>query len=434
MSVLRDLSLILILLLLIRLTLYRPWLGVLALAFLAYMHPQSFVDPPVADLPIFLIMTLTVMLAAILSPQSQVPPWDWRLPVFGLLWLLFLISTVNSVMPWYAWPRFFELSKIFLPLALTWWLIDTREKLFCLLAIISVSVLMVSFKGGYWAIMNGFSDRVYGPSGSQYYDNNHFAILMVMNLPLLAIWLREVSYRPLKILIMGGVGVSIAAILSSWSRGAILMLVPTVLLMILGAKHKLPMLLLLFAALLFGAAQVPDKWYQRMDTIENYEQDKSAIDRLQSWQVGLNYIARRPVLGGGFWARFAILDTDYNGVMGDSADLRSNLGWHSAYITMATEHGLPALFLWLLLLVGSIVSLARMAWAYRRAGTMGWVADYSMMLMASLIAYAIGSAFLALPYLDIWFHLVIVSVVLKSISRVDVDSRRSVVNEKAKLG
>lgn len=424
MSDLRDLSLILILLLLIRLTLYQPWLGVLALAFLAYMQPQSFVDPPVSDLPIFLIMVLATMLAAILSKQSQAPPWDWRLVVFGLLWLLFFVSTVNAVLPWYAWPRFFELSEILLPLMLTWWLIDTREKLFYLLATISASVLVVSFKGGYWAVMNGFGDRVYGPPGSQYYDNNHFAILMVMNLPLLTIWLREVKYPPLKILLMAGIGISIAAIISSWSRGAILMLVPTVMLMILGARHKLPLLLSVIAALLLLATQVPDKWYQRMDLIANYQQDKSAMDRLQSWQVGLDYITRRPLLGGGFWARQAIIDTGYDGVSGESTDLRSNLGWHSAYITMATEHGLPALFLWLLLLVGSIVSLARMAWACRGIATMHWVVDYSVMLMASLIAYGIGSAFLALPYLDIWFHLVVVSVVLKSISRVEADSRQ----------
>ena len=412
----RDLSLILILLLLIRLTLYQPWLGVLALAFLAYLHPQSFVDPPVANLPLYLIMTLVVTLAAILSPQHRVPPWDWRLPVMGLLWLLFLVSTVNAVLPWYAWPRFFELSEILLPLMLTWWLIDSREKLFYLLATISASVLVVSFKGGYWALLNGFGDRVYGPTSSQYFDNNHFAILMAMNLPLLAIWLREVKYRPLQVLLMAGIGLSIAAILSSWSRGAMLMLAPTVLLMILAARHKLPLLVLLVISLVFGATQVPDTWYQRMDTISNYQQDKSAMDRLESWRVGMEYIAQRPLLGGGFWGRYAIIDTRDDGAPADSTDLSSNLGWHNAYISMAAEHGLPALLLWLLLLVGSIVSLTRMAWCYRATEAMRWAVDYSLMLRASLIAYAIGVMFLALPYLDIWFHLVVVSMLLKNIS------------------
>ena len=413
----RDLALILIIAGLIRLTLYRPWLGVLALAFLSYLHPQNYFDPPLAHWPVYMIMTLVVTLAAILSPQRRTPPWDWRLITLGLLWLMYLITTINSVMPWYAWPRFAELSKILLPLLLTWWLIDTREKLYYLLVTISASILGISIKGGYWAVLNNFADRVYGPPNSQYFDNNHFAILMTMNLPLLAIWIRETNARSVRIALMAGMGLTIAAIVSSWSRGALLMLAVTLMLMILNSRNKLVMTALLAGSVLFTATLVPDKWYQRMGTIVSYQQDKSANDRLEAWRAGLDYIKARPLLGGGFFAREAIKDPPFDPVASGDPVLYSKYGWHSAYVTMATEHGLPGLFVWLALLLGTMVSLTRLAARYRDREPLRWVVDYSLMLRASLIAYAIGAAFLALPYLDIWFQLVVVAMILKGIAR-----------------
>ena len=108
-----------------------------------------------------------------------------------LLWVVFLATTLFATMPWYAWPRFAELSKIFAALLLSLVLIDSREKLFFLIISISLSIVLVTVKGGYWAVISGFAVRVYGPPHSQFYGNNHFAVLVVMNIPLLMLWLKE---------------------------------------------------------------------------------------------------------------------------------------------------------------------------------------------------------------------------------------------------
>ena len=59
----------------------------------------------------------------------------------------------------------------------------------------------------------------------------------------------------------------------------------------------------------------------------------------------------------------------------------------------------------------------RLARIGARSPDLGWVRNYSQMLGASLIAYAIGSMFLGVSYWDILYHLVVIAVLLSEIAR-----------------
>ena len=144
-----------------------------------------------ASSPCYKVLFVAVLAGLAVSRRWQFPPLDWRVLGLATLWLYFLFTTYHAKVEWAAWPRFAEITKIFLSLGLTLVLIDTRQKLFFLIVAIATSFALVTLKGGYWAVMTGFADRVYGPPDSQYYDNNLFAVAVVMNIPLLVLWLRE---------------------------------------------------------------------------------------------------------------------------------------------------------------------------------------------------------------------------------------------------
>ena len=74
---------------------------------------------------------------------------DWRLILLGLLWLDLLLTSTFSMVPVVAWPKFLEVSKVFIGLLFTLLLIDTREKLFYLLVTIALSIALLTLKGGY---------------------------------------------------------------------------------------------------------------------------------------------------------------------------------------------------------------------------------------------------------------------------------------------
>jgi len=394
----RDIALLLIFFAFVRISLVRPWLGVLALTVVATMQLHGYGGEAIAGFPYYLALFVPVVIGYAFSSETSQPlPRDWRLLALALLWLVFLASTMYATMPWYAWSRFAELSKIFAALLLSLLLFDTREKLFYLLITVSLSIALVTLKGGYWAVMTGFADRVYGPPNSQFYGNNHFAVLVVMNIPLLVLWWRETANRRLRVVLTVMIALSIGAALSSWSRGALLSLSVVSLLLVWHSRYKviaLPLLAVGVALVLFGLS---DEWLARMQTISSYEADQSANNRLDAWRIGLEYAVIHPWLGVGFegWSAVSIID------------------WHSAFIEVLAEHGVPGFVLWMGLLLGTLWDLTRLAWQARGDPQREWVVNYSLMLRASLIGYSIGALFSGLAYWDILYHLIVIAVLLR---------------------
>jgi probable O-glycosylation ligase (exosortase A-associated) len=398
----RDLAILSIVIACILLAFYRPWLGVLALAVFGYMHPQTYASGFMHDFPVYKVMFVAVFVALLVSRRWRPLPWDWRLVGLFLLWAYFLFTTYHAKADWAAWPRFWEVTKIFLSLGLTLLLIDTRQKLFFLVAAITTSFALVTIKGGYWAVMTGFADRVYGPPDSQYYDNNMFAIAVIMNIPLLALWLRETRNKPLRYGLMVVIALSGGAALSSWSRGALITLGVTSVVLLWHSKSKYLIAPLLMAGIALAFVSLPETWFERMHTIASYENDASAQSRLHVWNVGIINARAFPWTGVGLdgW-HYAVVTMD----------------WHNSYVEMMAEHGFIAFALWCSLLFGTVISLMRLARLGSQSSDLAWIRNYSQMLSAALIAYATGSMFLGLSYWDFMYHILVIAILLSGIAR-----------------
>lgn len=402
----RDLALLTILLGFAALALVRPWLGVLGLAVLGFMHPQGYAIGFMQAPPVYLILFGVVSVGFVvhyLRYRPRLPlHWDWRLLGFVLLWAWFAYTTSVAIAPSLAWEKFFLVLKILPPLVLLLLLIDTREKQHYLLVIMALSILLVAVKGGYWALMTGFNDRVYGPPGSQFQDNNEFTVAVAMAIPLLVSWWREARDGKLRLAILAGIILAYGAALSSWSRGGLLALAVVTLLLILLGKRKwlsIPLLLLVLAGFF---VQLPDTWFARMETIGTYQQEQSATNRMQAWQVGLGYTARNhPVAGSGFNAWPVLTDVKGGGI-----------DWHNAYVKIAVEHGFTGLAIWSTLLFGTLFRLAWLSFQARRNGD-AWLHRHSATLGISLLAYCVGGLTLGITYWELPYWLMAMSIRLE---------------------
>lgn len=405
----RDLAILLILLGLAWAAWLRPWLGVLGLAVLSYMHPHGYATGFMLNVPVYMYLFAWVSLCAFYRtwrngafaalPRRRL--LDWRL--YGLLglWAWFGVTSHYSVAPWEAWDKYREVLKILPPFLLTLLLIDTREKLHYLIVAIALSFLLVALKGGYWAVISGFHDRVYGPPGSQYGDNNEFAVAVAMAIPLMMLWLRETRDRSMRIVLLLGIALAYASVVSSWSRGGMLALGAMTLLLVWHSKRKLlaiPLLLVLLAVLF---VQLPEQWFGRMESVSTYQADESAQSRMQAWRVGLDFAARHPVTGGGFNAWPALTLSSAGGI-----------DWHSAYVKILAEHGYVGLTVWMGLLLATLLSLT---WGARRRPA--WLTDYGAMLQASLMAYLVGGITLGIAYWELPYHLVVLAALLRGLSQ-----------------
>jgi putative inorganic carbon (HCO3(-)) transporter len=386
----------------------QPWVGVLGLVFVSVMHPQGYATGWLRGTPAYLAIGVVVGLCAVrqfvVARRLPVLFWDWRFAVAALLAVHMVVSTWLGIIPDVKWGVLADIGKMLPMLVLVLLLIDDREKLWYLLLTIALSIAVVVIKGGFWAVATGFENRVYGPPGSQYGDNNGFAVATAMAIPLLALWLRQVQGRVLKWLLAGLIGLAFAAALSSWSRGGLLCVAVVATLLVWHSRHRGLGLLLLSLVIGVFLFAVPDAWFDRMQTLLAPAQDDSAASRLEVWRLGWDYALAHPWFGSGIGGWFYL-----------SLPTGGFRAWHSAYVQVAAEHGLFGLLLWCALLFGSVVDLSlSMRQARRRRHP--WLGHQAAMLRASLAAYAVGSAFLSIAFWELLFLLIVASILTRRVA------------------
>jgi len=378
----------------------KPWLGVLSLAIFSYLNPHAYAWGFVRSLPVYYVLFLVVAFRTFTAKDKDSIPKDWRITVFIILWIYFAITSTQAYFPDIAWQRFWFITKIYLPFFFTLVLINTRFKLYCLVVTIAASIGIVAVKGGLFAILHGFSARVYGPPATQFEENNAFAVAMLICIPLLLIWQRETRNSLFKKGILLAIPIIYAASLSSWSRGALITMTVLTLMLILNSKHKFLAIPLVLVGAFFVKDYLPQEWFGRMHTLETYQQDSSAMSRIQAWTDGWNHTLEHPFVGAGFDGWREVTQRD----------------WHSSYVEMFSEHGFIAFGLWLSLIVGTLISMTTLPKKTFQVEGMEWVANYCFMLRASLICYMVGTAFLGLSYWDLLYHLIFIAVLVKKIA------------------
>ena len=378
----------------------KPWLGVLSLAVFSYLNPHAYAWGFVRSLPVYYVLFLVVAFRTFTAKDKDSIPKDWRITVFILLWIYFAITSTQAYFPDIAWQRFWFVTKIYMPFFFTLVLINTRFKLYCLVVTIAASIGIVAVKGGLFAILHGFSARVYGPPATQFEENNAFAVAMLICIPLLLIWQRETRNSLFKKGILLAIPIIYAASLCSWSRGALITMTVLTLMLILNSKHKLLAIPLVLVGAFLVKDYLPQEWFGRMHTLETYQEDSSAMSRIQAWTDGWNHTLEHPFVGAGFDGWREVTQRD----------------WHSSYVEMFSEHGFIAFGLWLSLIVGTLISMTTLPKKTFQVEGMEWVANYCFMLRASLICYMVGTAFLGLSYWDLLYHLIFIAVLVKKIA------------------
>jgi probable O-glycosylation ligase (exosortase A-associated) len=160
---------------------------------------------------------------------------------------------------------------------------------------------------------------------------------------------------------------------------------------------------------------MPDSWTNRMETIQTYEQDGSAMGRISAWKFAWHLALNRPIVGGGFEAFTPELFRIY----APTPDIVQ--GPHSIYFEVLGEHGFVGLALFLTLWYVAFRRAGRVVKLVDSRGTgahdLQWARELCAMLQVSLVGYAVGGAFLGLAYFDLPYH--ILGLILVTGAQVD---------------
>lgn len=401
----RDIAVLILVLIGLGFTFRSAHYGVLLWSWLGYMNPHRLGWGFAYNFPFSQIVAGFTLVTLLFSKD------DKRFPITGttVIWILFLLwmclTTIFALNPDAAVEQLIKIIKIQLLIFITLTLFKTRGRIDQLIWVIVISIGFFGVKGGIFTIQTGGNFRVWGPPGSFIQDNNELAVALLMTIPLMVYLRRYVEKKWAKLAFTFAIIFMLVSVVGSQSRGAFLAIAAITIYFWLKSRHKIQIGLgiILFAVLTFSF--MPQSWHDRMDTIQNYEEDASARERIDSWTLAVR-VANDRITGGGLntWSKQV-----FNWYLPGAKPFAA----HSIYFSVLGEHGWIGLFLFLLILFMSWRTASSLIRQYRKDPENKWIADLAEMIRISLLAFMSGGAFLSLSYFDLPWHLFAVLVVMK---------------------
>lgn len=400
----RDIVITLIVVGSLPLILKRAWIGVLMWVWISVMNPHRLSYGFAYSAPFAAIIAGTTLLSLLITKDPKKLPMT---PVIGALIAFTLwmnITTVFSLWPDDSLVMLQRVMKTMLMTLVIAMLIKTRKQIDYLVWSLVISIGYYGVKGGIFTVLTGGNNTVWGPEGSYIEGNNEVALAIItiisMMFYLMLIsrnkWVRRAMVLSMLLCTFSALG--------SYSRGALLGMSSMLLFLWLKSPKKLVPAIVLALVIPVAITFMPDKWSDRMNTIETYKSDASAMGRINAWWMAFHLASERP-LGGGFeiynkesFARWAP----------DPDDIHAA---HSVYFQALGEHGFVGLGLYLLL---AFLTWRKGSWIIRKTARLPdyqWARHLATMIQVSMVGFGTGGAFLSLLYYDVPYYLMAAMVV-----------------------
>ncbi len=395
----------------------HTWAGVLLWTWISIMNPHKLAWGFAMDMPFAAMAAGATIVSLVFTKDKLRLPSHPAVVAIVLLTLWMCVTTVFAVHPDESWPDLKRTLKIQAMTLVALAALRERKHIEMFVWINALSIGFYGFKGGLFTIASGGGERVWGPPGGFIEGNNEVGLALVMVIPMLN-YLRVVSTR--RWLRMGLVALMLftaVAVLGTQSRGAFLAILAMGVLLWSRSSEKA------IAAVVIGVigmgltAFMPSSWSDRMNTIGTYEQDGSAMGRINAWKMAFHLANDRP-LGGGFdiytgpiFAKYAPVPEDVHAA-------------HSIYFQVLGEHGWLGLMLFLMIGAFTFRAANQIRREAKRRPDAQWLYHLAGMMQVSMVGYGVGGAFLSLAYFDLPYNVTVVMLAgLRWLHDPDLSSR-----------
>jgi probable O-glycosylation ligase (exosortase A-associated) len=241
---------------------------------------------------------------------------------------------------------------------------------------------------------------VLGPAGGFIQGNTTIALALTMAIPMLYFLQSQSRNLAVRWGLWATMGLSAIAVLGTHSRGGLVSIVAMSMFMWLKSRYKLSLAVVATLLVPVAISVMPERWFTRMETIETYQQDSSAMGRINAWKFAINLVRDRPVTGGGFQTFTPELFQQYAPNPLDFHDA------HSIWFEMLAEQGFVGFGLFLLFWLLGWREAGRVTRLARGRPELTWARDLVNMMQVALIGYFAGGSFLGLAYWDVPYSLV----------------------------
>ncbi|WP_018873494.1 putative O-glycosylation ligase, exosortase A system-associated [Thioalkalivibrio sp. ALJ16] len=423
----RDYLLALIIAVLLPLIVRYAWIGVLAWFWIGLFAPQWHTWTFMRGAPLATYVGGVTLIALFLAKDRKPFPFTRETIMLFVLAGYFAMTSFFAVNSSGAWDFWIHFMKILLITFVTPMLIYGERRIVWLLLVITASLAFYGFKGGLFAIQTGGAHHVLGPTGSYLSGNTYIGLAMLMVLPLILAtarmfdrrWAADLGIellnrfsRPIGWFSYAVFWLTTIAILATYSRGAFVGLLAIAPFLFWHMQKKWLMVLAGFVLVAVVGVTAPDRLVERWQTIETYEEDTSAMQRIQSWGVAWNMAMERPLTGMGFrntalgydwWISYANFEGTWRHVLSP----------HSVYFGILGQHGFGGLAVFLLLVGFTFFTLNRVRKTARGRTGQIWLSEYAWALQIGLVGYLVAGAFLDVAYFNLLYAFIALAVIMR---------------------
>jgi probable O-glycosylation ligase (exosortase A-associated) len=420
----RDLALVGFLCAVLLLGFRRPFLWVLAYAYVDIVSPQHLAYYLLSGVSVSMIVAALAIGGWLLFDSKKgasVAPR--QLLLLLLLGYIYFTTTyadlpVDALTKWdWAWKALFW--SIFLPLTLRTRL---RVESYLLVMILSASAIIIVggiktlLSGGGYGALNLLVDNNTG-----LYEGSTISTVAIAAVPVILWLLRFGTVFPKdRLVTLFAAGLIFACLLipiGTEARTGLVCIAVLGIVTLRDVKRRMVYMTMVGLAAIVAIPFLPQTFTSRMETISSYQADESASTRLAVWGWTWDYVKSNP-LGGGFEAyrqnRLRVQTSgtvDLGSVQVIDAQVLEDRGraYHSSYFEMLGEQGFPGLLLWLLIHGGGLLRMEVLRRRYREAaGEQAWIAPLATALQHAQIIYLVGSLFVGIAFQP--FMLMLLSV------------------------
>jgi putative inorganic carbon (HCO3(-)) transporter len=382
----------------------HTWVGVMLWTWLSIMNPHKLAFGFAYDFPFAAVAAGATLISLFITRDKRQMAWDPPVKVLIIFVIWMCVTTLFSVSPEQAWPQLSKVLKIQLMTLIAIAALRERKHIELFIWVNVLSIGFFGFKGGIWTILQGGGGRVWGPPGGFIEGNNELGVALVMTIPLMNFLRIVATRRWVRLGLLVLMCLCAVSALGTQSRGALLAISAMGLIFWVRSSRKVVTGLAVSLLAVMLVSFMPASWDERMSTIKSYDEDGSAMARLESWKFAFR-LANDKFFGGGFDVYTPANYAHYN-----PASLLPQAA-HSIYFSVLAEHGYIGLLIFLLLWLLTF----RMAGALRskskdRAET-SWIFHLASMCQVSLVGFAVGGAFLSLAYFDFAYNIIVMLVV-----------------------
>ncbi len=406
----RDLALVAAMLAFLPIALRFPAAGAVCWAWFSMMSPHEQVFGFAHAAPLNSVIAVATLVGWLIAPGNKrwtADPVPWLLLGF-MVWM-----TVNlqfGAFPDYSFVLWDRVLRIFVLIFLVFFLLKTKARIHAMVWTIVISIGFYGVKGGVFTVAGGGHAIVYGPPSTVYTDNNHLAVAVVTEIPMLYYIFKHTQKYWIRMIIMVAIMLQIVMVFGSYSRGGVISLSAMLAMLWVRSDHKILYGMVALAVVGGGLSIMPDSFFDRMHTVNSLDSDGSFQGRVDAWMVAFWYARDHFPFGAGYAA--PQLPTIFHKYLPDATTHAA----HSIYFQVLGEHGFIGLAIYLALLIVPLRNAMAIRRQTRDHPELRWAFDLADMGLVSLVSFYLGAAALSMAYADEYLIIIALMSTLRQLT------------------